>query len=97
MKATVKTKQNFNFQRPVLSALCEDATIANFLPAVLSAHCKDATIVNFLIVVSQGMFSDVVVFLQVLRVLKHVFGRFWYIFVRGVPPKAYQGGHSEAQ
>ena len=43
------------------------------------------------------MFSDVVVFGQVLCVLKHVFSRFWYTFVRGVPPEAYQGGHSEAQ
>ena len=43
------------------------------------------------------MFSDVVVFLQVLRVLKHVFGRFWYIFERGLPPEPAQGGHSEAQ
>ena len=86
-----------NFQRPVLSALCEDATIANFLPAVLSAHCKDATDVNFPIEVSHGMFSDVVVFGQVLCVLKHVFSRFWYTFMRGVPLEAYQGGHSEAQ
>ena len=85
------------FWGPVLLARCEDAAIANFLPAVLSAHCKDATIVNFLIVVSQGMFSDVVVFLQVLRVLKHVFGRFLYIFMRGVPPEPSQGGHSEVQ
>ena len=43
------------------------------------------------------MFSDVVVFGQVLCVLKHVFSRFWYTFVRGVPPEAYQGGHSEAR
>ena len=86
-----------NFRRPVLVACCEDATIANFLPAVLSAQCKDATIVNFLIAVSEGIFSDVVVFGQVLCVLKHVFSRFWYTFVRGVPPEAYQGRHSEAQ
>ena len=43
------------------------------------------------------MFSDGVVFGQVLCVLKHVFSRFWYTFVRGVPPEAYQGCHSEAQ
>ena len=43
MKAAVRTKTN------VLSALCEDATIANFLPVVLSAHGKDATNVNSLI------------------------------------------------
>ena len=71
--------------------------MANFLSAVLSAHGKDSTNVNFPIEIVSGMFSDVVVFGQVLCVLKHVFSRFWYTFVRGVPPEAYQGGHSEAQ
>ena len=47
MKAAVRTNKFVNFQRPVLSALCEDATSANFLPAVLSAHGKDSTNVNF--------------------------------------------------